>query len=74
MRIALNRDKIATRIDRVDPYWMQSLDYSEDILKAVNPLELKTIDFDLCTGRKPNEVHSQYPIRQSLKKSVPANN
>lgn len=70
MRFDLNRDKITTRVDRADPHWVQNLEYlpEEEVSE-----QFKTISFDLTTDRKPNEVHSKYPIRQSLKPYIPLN-
>lgn len=32
LRFNLNRDQIKTRVDRSDPHWVQTLDYSPDII------------------------------------------
>ena len=55
------KDKIATRFDRNDPQWYTRLQYEE-----IEESKSKTIAFDQLLDRKPNDIHSKYPIRLSL--------
>lgn len=77
LRFNLFRNEIRTRVDRADPHWMQTLDYSPDIEMDASREKIKkisaTIDFNTHTNRKENFVHSSYPIRQSLKPCIPNN-
>ena len=72
VKFNLNKDKIKTRLDRSDPDWMQNLDYKPENLSTLR--DHNTIDFDLLTSRKPNEVFSQYPFRQCIEPLPPTNN
>ena len=61
-RFFLYRNKIATRIDRADKNWHTYLQYDCNNPPPIRP----SVDFDKTTDRKPNVVHSGYPIRLSL--------
>ena len=74
LRFHLFKDEIKTRVDRSDPNWLQNLDYSPKYGQHKVSIKKKlTIDFDLTPNRCENEVHSKYPIRQSLKPHIPNN-
>lgn len=45
MRFFLNREKIASRKDRADPFWATKLEYDPDLSK-VKLRTNRTIDFD----------------------------
>ena len=65
---------IKTRVDRADPQWLQTLDYSPNIkVEDDKNQKITTIDFNQTTNRNENFVHSKYPIRQSLKPYIPNN-
>ena len=57
------REVIATRVDRNDPEWHTKLKY-----EPVKERNSKTIHFDQLLDRRPNDIHSKYPIRLSLEK------
>ena len=66
------REQIKTRKDRADPHWMQTIQYERNY-GSIDAKNNATIDFDQNLSRKINEVHSKYPIRQSMKPFVPMN-
>lgn len=72
MRINSFREQIKTRKDRADPNWMQTIQYDPNY-DGKDPKRNQTIDYELTTNRQINEVHSKYPIRQSLKPYTPLN-
>lgn len=57
------REMIATRLDRNDPNWHTKLLYYPQ-----EESNNKTIHFDQLLDRKPNDIHSKYPMRLSLEK------
>ena len=56
------RNKVATRVDRADKDWHTYLEYNSNQPPEIRP----SVEFDKTTDRKPNVVHSDYPIRLSL--------
>lgn len=71
VKIDLNRQQIKTRIDRSDQHWVQTLDYNPEDLTTLR--DHNTLDFDLVSPRKPNEVYSTYPFRQCMEILPPKN-
>lgn len=61
MEIDKFREIIATRFDRNDPEWHTKLAY-EPLEERSN----RTISFDQLLDRRPNDIHSKYPMRISL--------
>jgi hypothetical protein len=60
------KEQIVTRHDRSDQNWNTYLEYETERKPRLN----NTIAFDEGLDRRPNEVHSQYPIRLSLSKPL----
>ena len=64
------RDKISTRVDRLDPNWGMKINYEDLNMYPKRTLE-KIPSIQKMTKRKPLEVYSKYPIRQNMSLEVP---
>jgi len=61
VKFDLYRDMVKVRCDRPDPVWNTKIEYD------ISPrADYKTLDFDVISPRKMNEVKSKYPFRQNL--------
>ena len=64
------RDKIAMRVDRLDPIWGMNINYEDLNMYPKRTLE-KIPSIQKMSKRKPLEVYSKYPIRQNMSLEVP---